>query len=72
MKTLISAALATAFLVAGSATADTQITAAPQVVAPAVDRAIAGQTSKQIADAVAQGQEKARAGAPETPQTPEQ
>jgi hypothetical protein len=72
MKLAISTALATAFLLVGSAAADTQTPAAPQVVTPAVDRAIAGQTSKQIADAVAQGQERTRADAPETPQTPEQ
>lgn len=72
MKRVVSAVLASALLAAGSAAADTPTPAAPQVVTPAVNRAIAGQTSEQIANTVAQSQEKVRAEAPETPQTPNQ
>ncbi|MEE1543321.1 MAG: hypothetical protein V1267_01695 [Alphaproteobacteria bacterium] len=66
MKLAISAILVTVILAASSATADAKTPSGPQAVTPTINRVVAGQVSEQIADALAQGQEKqARWGRPD-------
>ncbi len=62
MNLAISAVLVTAILAAGSATAEAKTPSGPEAVTPAVNRVVAGQVSKQIADTLAQGQQSTRAG----------